>query len=233
MPFRSLASRLEPTLPFVSLALLVALFFDLGPPAAPAALATGFDASAFGAVLAGFIALALVIERAVEVLLLPFFRPAELALAAPMAAADARVTALEHSEQTALARRVTSAERLDVFGGEVGTAFVAAAATRADMRADHAAAAQRLRATKAQWASLALVVLSAGVSLVGFGLLAQLGVAMGMNAPDPQGSFRRVDLVVTTLCLAGGAHGLHDIVGRLGVLTSPATAPATTVSRGT
>jgi len=36
-----------------------------------------------------------------------------------------------------------------------------------------------------------------------------------------------VDLAVTTLCLAGGAHGLHDIIGRLtGTATPPAVAAA-------
>lgn len=233
MPARSLPARLAASVPYLSLALVAALFFGVGPTAAPAALATEFDAAAFGAVLAAFAALALLIERAVEVLLLPFFRPAELAVAAPVAEADARLLALDETEQTALARRTSSSERLEVFESNVGVAFVAAAAARAEARAVHASQAQRLRAAKAQWASLALVVLSAAVSLVGFRLLAQLGDAMGMQITSFQDNFRQVDLVVTALCLAGGAHGLHDIVARLGVAGVDAGTPSPATPRVT
>ncbi|WP_324754099.1 hypothetical protein [Roseovarius sp. Pro17] len=171
-----------------------------------------------GELLASFLFLALLIERAVELILNWRFGADEIAILAPFK------QAAEHNafEAKMLERDmdllVSPQDRMAmVDGGLMRNASVAretlpaqAAATRLKL--------EELSVLKNGWATWSCMALATGLSLSGFQLLhggfaAQIGLS---DLPTLQMNVLSfVDIFLTAVALAGAAGGIHQVVSRL------------------
>ncbi|MCB1390569.1 MAG: hypothetical protein KDK12_15725 [Rhodobacteraceae bacterium] len=157
--------------------------------------------------------LALLLERAVAVLLTLLCGPAEVAgKARAQARRDAQAASL--SQETAMLDALESPEERLAFltGGESAARLNAldrAATAVAQQNADESA---RHTINKQYLSTLFLVLLGGALAMGGFRILSQVfGAAIVAGVPW----LGALDVVVTTLVLGGGAQGIHDVITKL------------------
>jgi len=171
-----------------------------------------------GELLASFVFLALLIERAVELILNWRFGADEIAILTPLK------QAADHNalEARMLARDmdllISPQDRMAMVDGGLMRSASAARETLPAQAAATRLKLEHLSVIKKSWATWSSMALSTGLSLSGFQLLhGAFAVQIGLsNLPPLQLSvFSFVDIFLTAVVLAGGAGGIHQIVSRL------------------
>ncbi|MEP1396788.1 hypothetical protein [Roseibium sp.] len=161
-------------------------------------------------------ALALLLERAVEVLLSVICGPQEIANKTRETAFRAAQSAKLAHERAILESLATPDERIAFLsrGGGSRDASTPDPFSPDAIRASSEDVAQ-LKITKQYLSTLMLTILGGALSAGGFRILAQV-FGTGEPGADPLTSALTVlDIVVSTLVLGGGAQGIHDLISRL------------------
>ncbi len=168
-------------------------------------------------------AIALFLERAVEVLLSIICGAQEATLAARDAMRQtARAEAMK-LEQSVLERLPSVEERMAFLEGGGGAQRLASAAmTDPDELEARLHAAVQLKINKQYLSTLMLTVLGGAFAICGFRLLAMVfgETALEGIAPHQVQTLGLLDVVVTTLVLGGGAVGIHQLITRLRTTSS-------------
>ena len=176
----------------------------------------GISLASLGSLLAAYLVVALLIERAVELILAAHYGPEEAAARADLDEESAR----HRTRMSVLARDlellVSPQDRAGLLDGHTRDAI---ARSREGLAARAAEAERRLsliRQRKSRSAAIWAVLLGLGISLAGLNLL---GSALGggtLSLPEPQAAaFRLADFLASGVVLAGGALGMHGALGLL------------------
>jgi hypothetical protein len=168
--------------------------------------------------LAAAAAVALLFERAVEVLLMILCGTQEMALETHRKA-QAEVRSEAISVEPAVLDGLTSTEERMAFLEQGGSADRLARQAYLDPEAVNEWLNQELRLkTNKQYLSTLLLTLFGGAaSICGFRLLSMIfgyRTLQGVSAHQ-MSAFGLLDVVLTTLVLGGGAVGIHKLIGRL------------------
>ncbi len=171
-----------------------------------------------GELLATYLFLALLVERAVELILSWRFGAEEIAILTPLRQAAAR----NHAEMQMLARDMDMlVNPQDRMVMAEGNALRSASEARVSLPAQAAATRERLDGLsvhRRRWATWCSMGLSAALALAGFQMLhgafaAQIDLS---DLPEVQMQvFAFIDVGLTTVVLAGGAAGIHGLISRL------------------
>ncbi|WP_299602535.1 hypothetical protein [uncultured Tateyamaria sp.] len=164
---------------------------------------------------------ALFIERAIEIIVNTNHGSEEAHLTD-----EVMVTriAKENAAKAVAAARANGADEQ-----EAQAAFVSAFAAHQEMVSEAAKKLRPLKNRKAFTATLASVTISAFAAVIGFRIFGQFiegDFAAAIKNETQQSWFSALDILITTLVLAGGADGLHNTIGqylkRQGELTNGA-----------
>lgn len=157
--------------------------------------------------------LAVLLERAVEILLSLICGPEELRVKTQdKIRAQAQSEALAH-EKTMLEAMQTPEERL-AFLSEGGGAARMASLNENDSETleTRTKSATDLRITKQYLSTLMLTVIGGALAAAGVRILAQV---FGADVVASVGMLQMLDIVITTLVLGGGAQGVHELIANL------------------
>lgn len=157
--------------------------------------------------------LALLLERAVEVLLSIICGPEELRVKTQnRVRAQAQAETLAHEK--AILEAMQSPEERLAFLSEGGGAARMASLNESDSEAleERTKAATDLRITKQYLSTLMLTVMGGALAACGVRILAQV---FGADVVAGNGTLQMLDIVVTTLVLGGGAQGVHELISNL------------------
>ena len=210
VPARFVPQKALPRSFIVAVALIVLAFvgttdaLEIDPQTVVADLLTALAAAA---------ALALVLERAVEVLLSIICGPQEIASEAAHAAQKEAQEVSLKNEQAILGALETPEERI-TFLTDGGSSNRMGAMDKATTKAihDRSSAKARQRITKQYLSTVILTALGGALAAGGFRILAQVFGAPDVDLPQPM---VYLDILVTTLVLGGGAQGIHDMISSL------------------
>ncbi|MCR8549293.1 hypothetical protein M4578_15790 [Salipiger sp. P9] len=168
--------------------------------------------------LGSALAIALLLERAVEVLLQVICGPQEAEI-------RARQAVMRQSQEDAMAREKAVFDMLETtdermtFLSAGGSAERLSALAMGDSRSIETRTEQAAALTiqKQYLSTICLTVLGGAIAMGGYRLLAPV-----LQLPDPNtlpgmqhALLTLLDVVVTTLVLGGGAKGIHDMITRL------------------
>jgi len=178
-----------PVLLGLLLVLLGYAFFKSSKFCASALAFRSFDSAQFGGVLAGLIAVAIFIERAIEVF--------------TMITRDAGADALQ-GKLTQAQNKVNAAQANVAKSAANSVALLQAAQTALDNATD---ALNRYRAETKEYAMKGALVLGFFASFVGVRSVH----ALLADSANPGKHFALFDIVITSLLLAGGSAGIHQL----------------------
>ena len=171
-----------------------------------------------GQLLATAAFVALLIERAVELILNWRFGPAEIAIVAPLKQAADR----NHAQMKMLARDmdllVSPQDRMTLVDDGLRHSVLNARELLPAQAADTRGRLEDLSLLKKGWATVSAMTLGIGLSLSGFQLLhGALAPQVDLSTLPPLQAnvFSFVDICLTSIVLAGGADGIHRLMTRL------------------
>ena len=205
-------------------AIAAAIFLEFSPISL-----TGLQASDVGTKFLTLLFMALVIERSVEIYIKNRFGADEATLEKPARSAARSVRAYEAALEAASAAVVPTAANATETKAAVKTKYdqVTAIQTKLDdartalldAKKDGEADMQSLKAKKKRAATIAALLLSLAVAVVGLRILAQFvptetveNVEAAVNGAVQLQAFNAIDILVTALLLSGGAEGIHQLI---------------------
>ncbi len=171
-----------------------------------------------GELLATTLFIALLIERAVELILNWRFGAAEIAIVAPLKQAADR----NHAQMKMLARDmdmlVSPQDRMTLVDDGLRHSVLNARELLPAQAAETRGKLEDLSLLKKSWATVSALALGIGLSLSGFQLLHGAfadQIAVSGLPPLQTHVFSFVDICLTSIVLAGGADGIHRLMNRL------------------
>ncbi|MCA8879760.1 MAG: hypothetical protein KDA73_07335 [Rhodobacteraceae bacterium] len=181
-------------------------------------IALDFDGVSLGAVgtlLAVFVFVSLLIERAVEMILGFRYGAEEIAILTPLRQAATRNRTQAEMLARDLDLLVSPQDRMTLIDDTLQADVVAARRSLSAMAGDTRVRLEDVRRQKKRVAAVCSCILGVGVSLSGFQLLHGLFASETAWEALPRLQceiFYAVDTVVTAVVLAGGADGIHQIL---------------------
>lgn len=208
----------------IGAAIIAAVFLQFTPISL-----TGLAAADIGTKFLSLTFMALVIERSVEIYVKNRFGTREAELKQPIRVASRAVRAHRGALEAASAAIVPTTANAVENEAAVATKYDAvkglqqslSEARDAHLKATEGAEAalQTLKTEKKRAATIASLVLSLAVAIVGLRILAQFvpadtfkNVAAAVNGTGQLQTFHTIDILITTLLLSGGADGIHQLV---------------------
>lgn len=174
------------------------------------------DLTEVASILLLFVLLALVAERAVEIVLKVVCGPREVRIRRAGAMARARAEVTRDNEMRNLDAMESSTERLALLSQRSADVLNAMAEDVADAEVAQAGDLAEIKAFKTWFSVLLLCIIGGAISLSGLNVIAAFLASAGVTLEPQQANVLAfVDVITTTLLLGGASDAIHGLINRV------------------